>query len=130
RLPPPGSCNQNANPPGTTDKIIPVTKLILFVPAAALRAASYEQPLNRLLEARSFPATGIVFFYGRKSYSVQARTGDAAPRFRSERHRKKRTLFPSSIECRMARKVSRTPRRIYTREMPAGTSPARIHART
>jgi hypothetical protein len=61
---------------------------------------------------------GIVFFYGRTSYNLQARTGDAAPRLRPERHRKKRTLFPSSIECRTASKVSRTPRRIYVQEAP------------
>src|SRR5580658_2628525 len=115
--PPPGSCNQNANPPLTTndtpDDMISTAKSILDNeicnevphqprPLTALRSGLGRAELGTSLPLSSlnFPQhprknfrlpTGI-FLLRPETYRLQARTGNAALRSRSERHRKKRTL--------------------------------------
>ncbi len=108
RLVPPGSCSQNAKTPGIPENMISTAKLILCSEIPYSNRDRRNRP-SSLAERNSAQVcflrrlnAGILFSYGRRSCSLQARTGDAAPRFRSERHGKERTLSPSQIECRTA----------------------------
>jgi hypothetical protein len=81
----------------TPDNMISTVKSILYVIATRLPPASnFSNDRSRLAtRGLQLHVTGILFFYGRRPSSKQAGTGDAAPRLLSERHRKKRTFFPS-----------------------------------
>ena len=105
RLEPLGICNHDAKTPvvpGSKIKDMPnnmisTVKSILYILTAGLPATSNLSSHCSWLAARGSKlfVTGILFFYGRRSYRKQTRTGDAALQLPSERHRKKLPFFPS-----------------------------------
>ena len=105
RLEPLDICNHDAKKtvvPGNKlndmpDNMISTVKLILYVLTAGLPATSNLSSHCSWLAAcdSKLYVTGILFFYGRRSYRKQTRAGDAALQLPSERHRKKLTFFPS-----------------------------------
>src|ERR1017187_3274179 len=100
RLEPPGSCSHNAKTQGIPEKNNATAKLILCNEIPYSNRDRRNRP-SSLAERNSAHVcffrrlnAGILFSYSRRSCSLQARTGDAAPRFRSERAQKETHLIP------------------------------------